>query len=96
MQSTRNLHEVRDFDKSSIMDIQEKSTINFHFVRHGERQAFYPQGDGVCWSPENILNKDRLNDDGLTGLGKRMARNAGERISGLLDDKENGILLIYT
>ena len=90
--------EVRDWvrDRSSIMDSQEKSTINFHFVRHGERQAFYPEGDGVCWSPENILNKDRLNDDGLTGLGKRMARNAGKRISEKLDDKENGILLIFS
>ena len=96
VQSARNLPEVRDSDKPSIMDNLENSTINFHFVRHGERQAFYPQGDGVCWSPENILNKDHLNDDGLTGLGKRMARNAGERISGLLDDKENGILLIFS
>ena len=74
----------------------EAFSINFHFVRHGERQAFYPEGDGVNWSSEHILNKDRLHDDALTGLGKRMARNAGKKILKSLDDKENQAVVIFT
>lgn len=70
-------------------------TINFHFVRHGERQGFYPQGE-TSWCSENILNKDRLHDDALTGFGKTMAHVAGKRILETLEDKENRSVLVFT
>ena len=70
--------------------------INFHFVRHSERQCFYRGGEDSSWSPEFILNNGRLHDDGLTGFGKVMAHVSGEKISEVLKDNENGVVLIFS
>ena len=70
-------------------------TVDFHFVRHGERQSFYPGDDGVLWSIENIMSKERCYDDGLTGFGREMAKRAGLRILNSIDRKKIGKIGTY-
>ena len=80
----------------TVKNNPEAFTINFHFVRHGERQGFYPVRDCFSWSADNILNKQRLHDDGLTGFGRTMARVTGKKILETFGGKDNATVLFFT
>ena len=81
---------------NSAIKNPECDTVNFYFVRHAEPQCYYPAGDRVFWSANNITNKQRPHDDGITGFGKRIARNTGKGILRKMNSKENRTVMILT